>query len=263
MTITWVGHSTFLLQQGGLNILTDPIWSDRASPFAFAGPRRWIPAAVDFDRLPPIDMVLISHDHYDHLDRDTVRRLAARFPAIRWHAPLGVAATLRRFGARDVFEADWWDAADTMGVTVTAIPAQHFSGRGVHNRDSTLWCGWSLRSAQHATLFAGDTALHPEFGEIAGRLGPFDLAILPVGAYEPRWFMSTVHMNPADALKALEALGGPAGVRMTPGHWGTFKLTDEPMNEPPRVLREQWEVAGFPAERLWMLDHGETRSTAD
>lgn len=261
-TITWVGHSTFLIQQGGLNILTDPVWSERVSPLSWAGPRRFVPPGVDFDQLPAIDIVLVSHDHYDHLDRDTVRRLVARFPAIRWHAPLGAARILNRFGARDVFEADWWDASETMDTTFTAVPAQHFSGRGMHNRDGTLWCGWAIRSEGHATLFAGDTGLHPEFGEIARIAGPFDLAILPVGAYEPRWFMRSVHMNPADALVALEALGGAGRVRMAPGHWGTFRLTDEPMDEPPRVLREQWKAAGLPAEQLWMLDHGGTRSTA-
>ncbi|HWL39345.1 MAG TPA: MBL fold metallo-hydrolase [Gemmatimonadaceae bacterium] len=265
LTVTWIGHSTFLLQIGGLNILLDPMWSERASPFQFAGPRRRVPPAVDFDSLPPIDVVLLSHDHYDHLDARTVGRLAGRYPAIAWFAPLGVAAFLRARGARDVVECDWWDTHSIMRLRLTCVPAQHFSGRRLDNRNETLWCGWSIRSGDHAVLFAGDTALHPEFAAIGSRCGPFDIVILPIGAYEPRWFMGSVHMNPEDCLLAVGQLRETAAGKrlvMVCGHWGTFKLTDEPIDEPPARARAAWSAAGLPPEDLWVMRHGETRDIA-
>jgi N-acyl-phosphatidylethanolamine-hydrolysing phospholipase D len=263
LTITWVGHTSFLIQMAGLNILIDPVWSERASPVQFAGPRRWVPPAVEFDQLPPIDAVILSHDHYDHLDASTISRIAARYPAVAWFAPLGVGTFLRRRGARDVTERDWWQDAVIGGLRLTSVPAQHFSGRSLGRRDRTLWGGWALRSPHHSLLFAGDTALHPEFEAIAARCGPFDLAILPIGAYEPRWFMGTVHMNPEDCMKAVRQLtAGQQGKRlkMAAAHWGTFKLTDEPMDEPPARMRDQWRASGLDGNDLWILQHGETRT---
>lgn len=261
--MTWVGHSSFLLQLGGLNILLDPVWSARASPVQFAGPKRWVRPGVAFDDLPPIDIVAVSHDHYDHLDTGTIRRLASRFPAAQWLAPLGVKAFLRARGARDVVERDWWEATSFAGVEATCVPAQHFSGRTLGRRNQTLWCGWTFCGTHHRVFFAGDTALHPEFRLVAARLGPFDLAILPIGAYEPRWFMGAVHMNPEDCIKAVAQMR-PAqnGQRMivTAGHWGTFKLTDEPMDEPPLRMKQDWLAAGNAVEDLWILKHGETRT---
>jgi N-acyl-phosphatidylethanolamine-hydrolysing phospholipase D len=262
VTITWIGHTSFLIQIAGLNLLTDPMWSERASPVWFAGPKRWVPPAVDFDRLPPIDAVILSHDHYDHLDSATVSHLCHRYPAAVWFAPLGVADFLRRRGARDVVEADWWDEKQIGDLRLICLPAQHFSGRTLGKRNRTLWCGWSLRSSTRSVLFAGDTALHPDFELVGNRAGPFDMAILPIGAYEPRWFMGAVHMNPADCLAAVEELdksqnGKPPIV--VAAHWGTFKLTDEPMNEPPRRMRELWHAAERQSEQLWILQHGETR----
>lgn len=265
LTITWVGHSTFLLQIGGLNVLLDPIWSDRASPFPFGGPRRRVPPAVDFDALPPIDAVAVSHDHYDHLDAPTVKRLIRRYPAIVWFAPLGVGDFLRANGVREVWECDWWEEAAVASLRLTCVPAQHFSGRWINNRNETLWCGWALRSAHHSVLFAGDTALHPEFPSIASRCGPFDVAILPIGAYEPRWFMGSVHMNPEDCLVAIgQLLERQNGARMVMvgAHWGTFKLTDEPIDEPPVRTRANWRAAGLPEDDLWVMQHGETRVVA-
>jgi N-acyl-phosphatidylethanolamine-hydrolysing phospholipase D len=261
-TMTWIGHTSFLIQMAGLNMLTDPIWSERASPVQFAGPRRWVAPAVDFDALPPIDAVIFSHDHYDHLDSSTVSRLAERYPAARWYAPLGVGAFLRRRGARDVIQSDWWDESTLGELRLTCLPAQHFSGRTLGRRNTTLWCGWALRTADHSLFFAGDTALHPDFGSIARRCGPFDVAILPIGAYEPRWFMGAVHMNPEDCINAVDQLEtGQHGARlvMIASHWGTFKLTDEPMDEPPTRMRERWRAAGRDGEKLWIMRHGETR----
>lgn len=262
LTITWVGHSTFLLQIGGLNLLLDPIWSERASPFQFAGPRRRVPPGIDFNALPPIDAVVLSHDHYDHLDASTVRRLIHRYPAIAWFAPLGVGDFLRARGAREVLECDWWDESAMGALELTCVPAQHFSGRRLNNRNETLWCGWAIRSEGHAVLFAGDTAFHPEFRAIGSRCGPFDLAILPIGAYDPRWFMGTVHMNPEDCIAAVGKLRETQNDRrliMVGTHWGTFKLTDEPIDEPPARARAAWSAAGLPEDDLWVMRHGETR----
>jgi N-acyl-phosphatidylethanolamine-hydrolysing phospholipase D len=262
-TITWVGHTSFLIQIAGLNVLTDPVWSERASPVQFAGPKRWVPPAVDFDALPPIDAILLSHDHYDHLDSSSVSRLATRYPAISWYAPLGVGAFLHRHGARDVTQSDWWDESTLGELSLTCLPAQHFSGRTLGKRNTTLWCGWALRTGNNSVFFAGDTALHPDFGSIATRCGPFDVAILPIGAYEPRWFMGSVHMNPEDCINAVEQLEtgqNGANLVMVAAHWGTFKLTDEPMDEPPTRMRELWSAAGRDREALWIMRHGETRT---
>jgi N-acyl-phosphatidylethanolamine-hydrolysing phospholipase D len=262
LTITWIGHTSFLIQIGGLNVLTDPVWSDRASPVQFAGPRRWVPPAVDFDRLPPIDAVILSHDHYDHLDSSTVSRLVERYPAAKWYAPLGVGDFLRRRGVRDIVERDWWEETALGDLRLTCLPAQHFSGRTLGTRNRTLWCGWALRTSNRSLFFAGDTALHPDFGSIAARCGPFDVAILPIGAYEPRWFMGSVHMNPEDCIDAVEQLQTGqqgTGLVMIAAHWGTFKLTDEPMDEPPARMRDRWRAAGRDHEDLWIMHHGETR----
>ena len=265
LTLTWVGHTSFLIQIAGLNVLTDPIWSQRASPVQFVGPRRWVPPAIEFDRLPPIDVVLISHDHYDHLDTNTISRLVERYPAVVWHVPLGLAEFLKRSGARDIIELDWWDENSVAALKLTCVPAQHFSGRTLGRRNQTLWCGWTLRAPERSVFFAGDTALHPEFATIGQRCGPFELAILPIGAYEPRWFMGAVHMNPDDCIKAITQLAGAQkGERllMAAAHWGTFKLTDEPMDEPPALMRELWQAAGFDPTNLWIMRHGETRTVA-
>ncbi|MFN2635539.1 MAG: MBL fold metallo-hydrolase [Gemmatimonadaceae bacterium] len=262
LTITWVGHTSFLVQLGSLNLLIDPVWSERASPVSFAGPRRLTAPGVNFDRLPPIDAVVLSHDHYDHLDARTIRRLIERYPAILWYCPLGVGAFLRKRGARDVTERDWWETAENGKIDLTAVPAQHFSGRRLGKRNQTLWCGWVLKSRHHSVFFAGDTALHPEFADIARRCGPFNVAILPIGAYEPRWFMGSVHMNPGDCLEAFQTIetshpGYP--VKLVAAHWGTFKLTDEAVDEPPRLMRELWAAARLGTEDLCILRHGETR----
>jgi N-acyl-phosphatidylethanolamine-hydrolysing phospholipase D len=260
-TLTWVGHTTFLMQIGGYNVLTDPMWSDRASPVQFAGPKRWVPPAVDFDRLPPIDLILLSHDHYDHLDSATVSRLALRYPASKWYVPLGVGEFVRRRGARDISEHDWWDQTTFGDLRITCVPAQHFSGRTLGKRNLTLWCGWTVASSSTSVFFAGDTALHPEFELIGARCGPFDFAILPIGAYEPRWFMGSVHMNPEDCLDAVAQLDiGQQGRRlvMVASHWGTFKLTDEPMSEPPQRMRDVWRGTHRPAHNLRVMQHGES-----
>ncbi|HEY9449044.1 MAG TPA: MBL fold metallo-hydrolase, partial [Gemmatimonadaceae bacterium] len=212
---TWIGHSTVLIQLDGLNILTDPIWSERASPIPWIGPQRWVPPGAALESLPPIDLVLISHNHYDHLDARTVRRIARRHPQACWLVPLGLTPLLRRLGARHASELGWWDET-TIGngerkATIACTPAQHFSARGLADRMRTLWCGWAVRTAQRSLFFAGDTGYHPEFNRIGERYGPFDIALLPIGAYDPRWFMRPVHMDPEEAVRAfLEISDGSA-----------------------------------------------------
>ena len=260
-SVTWVGHSTVLLQLGGLNVLTDPMWSERASPVQWAGPKRLMPPGVDFDALPEIDLVLLSHNHYDHLDAGTVRQIAKRFPDAIWLCPLRVAGPLRSFGVQYVMETDWWRHVGNERFIATCTPAQHFSARGFRDRNATLWCGWTLNAKGTRVFFAGDTALHPEFDAIAKSEGPFDLVILPIGAYEPRWFMGAVHMNPEDAITAYGALAAeqerpPACL---PVHWGTFRLTDEPVEEPPARFARLWRDAGYLESANWTLAHGETR----
>jgi N-acyl-phosphatidylethanolamine-hydrolysing phospholipase D len=260
-SVTWVGHATLLLQLGSLNVLTDPVWSERASPFQWIGPRRLMSPGIDFDTLPPIDLVLVSHNHYDHLDATTVRRIARRFPDAPWLCPIGLARVLQSLGVRQTIERDWWERVDLPHFSTTCAPAQHFSSRGLGDRNDTLWCSWVIEAGGVRVFFAGDTALHPEFGAIATRLGPFDLVMLPIGAYEPRWFMRSVHMNPEDAVEAYRALadGAADAPPCLAIHWGTFRLTDEPVEEPPARFARRWREAGLPPHANWTLAHGETR----
>jgi N-acyl-phosphatidylethanolamine-hydrolysing phospholipase D len=260
-SVTWVGHATVLLQLGDLNVLTDPMWSDRASPFRWFGPRRLAAPGIEFDALPSIDLVLLSHNHYDHLDATTVKRIAKRFPDAVWLCPLRLGALLKSFGVRHATERDWWQTVDGPGFTAMCTPARHFSARGFGDRGDTLWCGWTITAGGVRVYFAGDTALHPEFAEIAERSGPFDLVMLPIGAYEPRWFMESVHMNPEDAITAYHALTAMT-VAKPPClalHWGTFRLTDEPVEEPPTRFAARLRDSGLPAESNWTLAIGETR----
>jgi N-acyl-phosphatidylethanolamine-hydrolysing phospholipase D len=225
------------------------------------GPRRLMPPAVDFSALPSIDLILLSHNHYDHLDAPTVRRITRAFPDAAWLSPLGLGDLLRSFGVRRVTEHDWWERVETPAFSATCTPARHFSARGLRDRGKTLWCGWTIAADGVRVFFAGDSALHPEFNAIAREAGAFDLVLLPIGAYEPRWFMQTVHMNPDDAMIAYTELSreAPRVPRCLPIHWGTFRLTDEPIDEPPRRFEELWRAAGFADDALWLLAHGETR----
>lgn len=268
LAATWVGHSTALIECNGLRILTDPIWSEWASPLRGFGPRRWVAPPLPLEALPRIDLVLISHNHYDHLDRNTVVRLAQLFPGAEWLVPLGLSRLVRRFGGRLVRECDWWDEVEvgsgTGAVRVGCVPARHFSARTLFDRFASLWCGWAVRLRGRRVYFAGDTGYHPEFSRVGARFGPFDLTLMPIGAYDPRWFMRGVHLDPEEAVQAYRDLRSahdrnPVRQIMMAVHWGTYKLTDEPMDEPPARARAAWRRAGLPEEDLWILAQGETK----
>ncbi|MCW5625314.1 MAG: MBL fold metallo-hydrolase [Burkholderiales bacterium] len=253
---TWIGHATFLVQAGGLNMLTDPHLTVRASPLGFIGPKRITPPALDFHELPHIDAVVVSHNHYDHLDAGTVERLAAQAGGSpRFFVPLGLKAWFAGRGIHDVVELDWWQSAELHGVRFTLTPVQHWSARTLWDRNDTLWGGWRLDAPTFSFFFAGDTGYSEDFAEIRRRLGPVDLAALPIGAYEPRWFMKVMHINPDDAVQIHLDLEARHSVAM---HWGTFILTDEPMDEPPHRLKTALRAAHVPESRFRVLQHGQT-----
>jgi L-ascorbate metabolism protein UlaG (beta-lactamase superfamily) len=246
VAITFIGHATFLVQVGGTNLLIDPVYAERASPVSFAGPRRVRAPGVPFDDLPAISIVLLSHNHYDHCDLRTLGQLERR-----WHpmfiTPLGNGPLLRSAGVNRVAEVDWWETGAGLPLPVTLTPAQHFSARGILDRNRALWGGFLVAAGRHRILFAGDTGYGPHFRDIAERLGPIDLALLPIGAYEPRWFMKDIHMNPAEAVQAHLDLEARQSLGM---HFGTFQLTPEGIDEPARDLAEALRERGIPAERF-------------
>jgi N-acyl-phosphatidylethanolamine-hydrolysing phospholipase D len=218
---------------------------------------------MPFDQLPPIDVILQSHDHYDHFDDWSVRAIARAHPGAHWFTPLGVARRLQARGVSMVSELDWWQSHDDSGLSVTCIPAQHFSGRTPWDRNATLWGGFVLRVRDQSVYFVGDTGWHDGFGEIGARCGPFDAVLMPIGAYDPRWIMQPVHVNPEEAVRAFTTLqtAHPASTPvMVAMHWGTFVLTDEPLDEPPVRTHIAWDEAQLPTARLWVMSPGETRA---
>jgi L-ascorbate metabolism protein UlaG (beta-lactamase superfamily) len=229
---TLVNHSTVLLQQRGSNILTDPIWSERASPLSWAGPRRRREPGVPWDDLPPIHAVLISHNHYDHLDLPTLRRLAARRDSA-FIVPAGSARLLRAEKIGPVHELDWGESVLLRENTIHCVPALHFSSRGIYDRNATLWCGYVIECRGRLVYYAGDTAFGGHFEWIRERFGSPHLALLPIGAYEPRWFMSPVHMAPDEAARAHEILAAGTSIAI---HHGTFQLADEGLDTPKKQL---------------------------
>ena len=233
---TWLGHSTVLIELDGARFLTDPVWSQRASPSQLIGPRRFHPPPVAIDELPPLHAILISHDHYDHLDADAVARLAAT-QSCPFVTALGVGAHLERFGVppERIIELDWWEEAAIPGVeaAITAAPAQHFSGRGPLDRNATLWASYVFHGPRHRVFFSGDTGPEPALEEVRQRLGPFDLILLEVGAFHPAW--GDIHLGPWEALKSLDRLGGGP---FLPVHWSTFDLAIHAWDEPICVLEE-------------------------
>ena len=258
MVVTFVGHATFLIQVASTNLLIDPVYSARASPVSFAGPRRVRAPGVRFEDLPAISLVLVSHNHYDHCDLGTLRALHRRFRP-RLVAPIGNGRLLRSAGIGPVEEIDWWQSASAAPLSVTLTPAQHFSARNMFDRNRALWGGFLIEAGGRRILFAGDSGYGPHFREIAARLGPIDLALLPIGAYEPRWFMKDIHMNPAEAVQAHRDLGARHSIAM---HFGTFQLTPEGIDEPVRELATALRERGVAAERFRTVDVGESVSLA-
>lgn len=253
ITVTWIGHSTLLLQIDGLSILTDPVWSDRASPVGFAGPKRRHSPGLRLQDLPEIDIILISHNHYDHLDKKTIKYFGNKPLYI---VPLGVGDFFESLGIKRYQEMDWWDSIRVNTIEIISTPAQHFSGRNLFDRNKTLWCGWLLKGRTRSIYFAGDTGYFPGFKEINERHGPVDIAALPIGSYNPPWYMEPVHMNPEQAVDAFLELQARIFV---PIHWGTFNLGEEPINEPPLILKKEIHKRGLIEEDFWLLKFGETR----
>jgi N-acyl-phosphatidylethanolamine-hydrolysing phospholipase D len=255
-TITWVGHATLLVQLDGVNVLTDPQWSERASPFSFAGPRRVTPPGLRFEDLPPIHVVLISHDHFDHLDEATVRRLASEHRP-RFYVPLGLRAWFAERGITDVVELDWWESRTERGLTLTCVPVQHWTSRSLFELNGRLWSGWAVTGRERRLFFGGDTGYYePYFKAIGDRLGPFDLAAVSIGAYTPAAIMHFTHTTPEEAVQIFKDVRGRRFVAM---HWGTFDLAEEPLTEPPARLQVEARRLGLDADRVWILQHGETR----
>lgn len=254
--VTFVGHATFLIQFAGLNLLTDPIWSDRCSPVAWAGPKRVRAPGLAFDALPRIDLVLLSHNHYDHLDLPTLRRLhAAHRPRIV--TTLGNRAFLAASGIDGAVELDWWQAHEPQpGLRVTVTPAQHFAARGFGDRCKTLWGGFALASTAGKLWFAGDSGYFDGFKAIGEKLGPFDLAFIPIGAYEPRWFMQPVHCTPAEAIQIHRDVLARRSLAM---HFGCFPLADDSFGQPVKDFRAAHAAAGLAAGEFELPEVGETR----
>jgi L-ascorbate metabolism protein UlaG (beta-lactamase superfamily) len=252
--VTFVGHASFLIQVAGACVLTDPVYSTRASPVSFAGPRQVRVPGVPFDDLPTVSLVLLSHNHYDHCDLATLRRLEQRFHP-GFVTPLGNGRLLRSAGITQVEELDWWETASAAPLPVTLTPAQHFSARSVFDRNRALWGGFVVQAGGHRILFAGDTGYGPHLREIAARLGPIDLALLPIGAYEPRWFMKDIHMNPAEAVQAHHDLAARRSIAM---HFGRFQLTPEGIDEPVRELATALRERDVPTESFRALEVGDS-----
>jgi L-ascorbate metabolism protein UlaG (beta-lactamase superfamily) len=248
LRVTLINHSTLLLQQSDSHILTDPIWSERASPLTWAGPRRRRQPGVRWEDLPRIDTVLLSHNHYDHLDLATLRRLAGRGQS-QFVVPAGVGRLLRSQSIGPVHELDWGESLALGRTTIHSVPALHFSARGIFDRNRTLWCGYAIEAADRIVYFAGDTAFGGHFASIRERFGAPRLALLPIGAYEPRWFMSPVHMGPEDAVRAHRILGARTSIAI---HHGTFQLGDDGLDTPKKRFSEC-----APGDSFLVLENGQ------
>ena len=243
----WIGHATWAFRLGGKLVVTDPVWSRALSGVV----PRLVPPGVALDAMPPIDLVLVTHDHRDHLDLATIARLPE---SAQYIVPLGNGPRIKH---ANVVELDWWQSHRVGELEITLVPARHWSMRMPWNRNATLWGGYIVRGPEGTVYHSGDTAWGDHFAEIGQRIGAIDWAMLPIGAYSPRWFMSSQHMNPEEAGQAFDALGACNLLAM---HWGTFRLTDEAIGEPPEHMRAWWATRGLPDDRLWILDVGESRA---
>ena len=252
-TVTWIGHSTLLVQFDGVNFLTDPVWNDRVGPFSGRfGVRRFTPPGLAFEQLPPIDLVLISHDHYDHLDEPTVRRLQRTFHP-HFVVPLGIGGWLEERDITNVTELDWGDSVSFRGLQIVCTPAQHGSGRTLFDSGKRLWSSWAVIGSRRF-YFGGDSGYAEHYRMIGRLLGPFDLAALPIGSYTPRFLTRPIHLSPEDALEAYEDL---RATRLIPIHWGTFELAQEPYDEPPQRLLDAARRLRIDPDRILIPKPGE------
>lgn len=255
LSVTWVGHATTLIQMDGLNVLTDPNWSERCSPISFIGPKRYTPPGIELNNLPKIDAILLSHNHYDHTDLPTLKELSKKFnPKV--FVGLGNKKLLEDNGITNVIEMDWWDEIKFEGVGFNFTPTQHFSGRGLFDRDETLWGSFVLVGKSQKVYFAGDTGYYSHFLEIGSKWKEIDVAILPIGAFEPRWFMAPVHVDPEEAAQSFADLGAKY---LVPMHYMTFVLSDEKLDSPVPRTYEALKQLGKPRESFIPLKIGETR----
>jgi L-ascorbate metabolism protein UlaG (beta-lactamase superfamily) len=251
--ITFVNHSTFLIQTRGLNILTDPVWSMRTSPFTSLGPKRMRPPGIRFEDLPRIDMILLSHNHYDHLDMMTLKKLWQRDQP-KVVTALGVSAFLKKNNIESAIDLDWWESTTVFDLPVTAVPAQHFSSRGMFDRDGTLWCGFMLKLEGGYFYFVGDTGYNDNtFKEIGNRFSPIQLALVPIGAFKPKWFMSPIHCSPAQAVQIHLDVKARASVAT---HFGTFPLADDGQAEPVVELDKALLEQGLTRNDFMVLKEG-------
>jgi len=256
LQVTWIGHATLLVQYRGINVLTDPMFSDRASPVSFYGPRRYHPPAMSIKDLPKIDYVVLSHNHYDHLDLKSVQQLGSK-PV--WLVPLRLKKWFINAGikADKIIEMDWWDEYSNSPVTITATPVQHWSARTFWDRRKTLWASWMVRIDDRTVWYSGDTGYNQyQFVEIAEKFPKIDLAMISIGAYEPRWFMKDMHINPAEAVQIHTDIRSPYSLAI---QWGTFQLTAEPIDDPPIKLRAALADKDIPAELFEIIKIGETK----
>jgi len=231
----WIGHSTFLINNGDLTILTDPIFSERASPLNFAGPKRLIKPVIKIKDLPEVDVITISHNHYDHLDVNSLRKIQKKFPNVKILVPKGDLKLLKNYNLNNGFEFLWWEEIIFDNTKFIFTPAQHWSARGLRDRNKSLWGSWFIKTEEKNIFHAGDTGYSDDLIEIRNRLGPVDFAMIPIGAYDPQWFMSYSHVNPEEALSIAKDLDAKKSIGM---HWGTFILTDEPVLEPRERLNK-------------------------
>jgi N-acyl-phosphatidylethanolamine-hydrolysing phospholipase D len=256
-SVTWLGHASVLVQTSGLNIVTDPVFSERVSPVQFAGPKRMVPLAITLDQLPEIDIVLISHNHYDHLDRASVKQLDARAKGnTLFVVPLGLKKWFANEGITNVREMDWWESFTHKGSTIHFTPAQHWSKRTLWNANHTLWGSFVVQDRDWKFLYISDSGYSQDFKDIGAKLGPFDFAAIPIGAYEPRWFMRAQHCDPEEAVQIMRDVRAKEAMGV---HWGTFIVTDEPLDEPPKRLAQVLAAQNVPTAQFRAWAHGETK----
>lgn len=254
LVITYVNHATFLIQTGGLNILTDPVWSDRVSPLSFAGPKRMRPPGLRFDDLPEIDLIILSHNHYDHLDIETLKKLDTQYSP-KFIVPLGVDLYLNQEGISNSIALDWWeDEAVSESLNITSVPAQHFSARGLFDRNKTLWAGYVLETGSGNIYFAGDTGYGDFFKEIGEKFENITVGLIPIGAYKPEWFMGPIHVNPEEAIQAHKDVNAEISFGM---HFGTFPLADDGMEEPVNDFSEAMQKPDNAGVNFKLLTEGD------